>query len=299
MTHTPRVLTEPHLVRAIAKAYRGKGRPVVVVPVWSQWHAGHAAVLDAARRVTGGVVVVAHDGEVSPDLSADFVVPLAAAPQQRLVPSPELLAQRLATRGEDALLARLFATAAQVGATDMFLGDKDYPLLVALQGCLRGFGLETRVHTVPTVRMPDGVAVSNRNAELSPAGRDAAVVVAAIMTAAHSVAERGPAAVKDTVHGLLADNGLKALYVDVTAPDYSPIPGHGPEGREGTDGEAPQEGRLSVGLIDPASGTLISDTVALQFVAASSPAGEVAPGITVEDVKAHTGCDIKVAPGVA
>lgn len=296
MTHTPRVLTEPHLVRAIAKAYRGKGQPVVLVPVWSQWHAGHAAVLDAARRVTGGVVVVAHDGEVPPDLSADFVVPLAAAPQQRLVPSPELLAQRLATRGEDALLARLFATAAQVGATDMFLGDKDYPLLVALQGCLRGFGLETRVHTVPTVRMPDGVAVSNRNAGLSPAGRDAAVVVAAIMTAAHSVAERGPAAVKDTVHGLLADNGLEALYVDVTAPDYSPIAGHG---REGTDGEAPQEGRLSVGLIDPASGTLISDTVALQFVAASSPAGEVAPGITVEDVKAHTECDIKVAPGVA
>ena len=87
--------------------------------------------------------------------------------------------------------------------------------------------------------------------------------------------------------------------MDVTASDYSPIPGHGPEGREGADGEAPQEGRLSVGLIDPASGTLISDTVALQFVAASSPAGEVAPGITVEDVKAHTGCDIKVAPGVA
>ena len=226
----------------------------------------------------------------------DFVVPLAPAPEVSVLPGNDFLAARVASRGEEALLARLFAATALVGATDVFLGDKDYPLLVALQGCLRGLGMDARVHTVPTVRMPDGVPVSNRNARLSPAGRDAAVVVAAIMTAAHSVAERGPAEVKDTVDALLADNGVEPLYVDVTAPDYSPIPGHG---REGTDGEAPQEGRLSVGLIDPASDTLISDTVALQFVAASSPAGEVAPGIAVEDVKAHTECDIKVAPGVA
>ena len=286
-----RTVTEPRLLRAIGKAYRAKGQPVVLVPVWSQWHAGHTAVVDAAARMSGGVVVVAYDGEIPQGLDVDFVVPLAPAPEVSVLPGNDFLAARVASRGEEALLARLFAVTALVGATDVFLGDKDYPLLVALQGCLRGLGMDARVHTVPTVRMPDGVPVSNRNARLSPAGRDAAVVVAAIMTAAHSVAERGPAAVKDTVHGLLADNGLEALYVDVTAPDYSPIAGHGRE--------APQEGRLSVGLIDPASGTLISDTVALQFVAASSPAGELAPGIAVEDVKAHTECDIKVAPGVA
>ena len=291
-----RTVTEPRLLRAIGKAYRAKGQPVVLVPVWSQWHAGHTAVVDAAARMSGGVVVVAYDGEIPQGLDVDFVVPLAPAPEVSVLPGNDFLAARVASRGEEALLARLFAATALVGATDVFLGDKDYPLLVALQGCLRGLGMDARVHTVPTVRMPDGVPVSNRNARLSASSRDAAVVVAAIMTAAHSVAERGPAAVKDTVDALLADNGVEPLYVDVTAPDYSPIPGHG---REGTDGEAPQEGRLSVGLIDPASDTLISDTVALQFVAASSPAGEVAPGITVEDVKAHTECDIKVAPGVA
>ena len=281
-----RTVTEPRLLRAIGKAYRAKGQPVVLVPVWSQWHAGHTAVVDAAARMSGGVVVVAYDGEIPQGLDVDFVVPLAPAPEVSVLPGNDFLAAR----------ARLFAATALVGATDVFLGDKDYPLLVALQGCLRGLGMDARVHTVPTVRMPDGVPVSNRNAGLSPAGRDAAVVVAAIMTAAHSVAERGPAEVKDTVDALLADNGVEPLYVDVTTPDYSPIPGHGAEGPESA---VPQEGRLSVGLVDPVSDTLISDTVALQFVAASSPAGEVAPGIAVEDVKAHTECNIKVAPGVA
>ncbi len=50
----------------------------------------------------------------------------------------------------------------------LFLGQKDYQQVVVIRRLIEFLGLDVRLHTVPTVREPDGLALSSRNRRLSP-----------------------------------------------------------------------------------------------------------------------------------
>jgi len=58
-----------------------------------------------------------------------------------------------------------------------YFGQKDFQQTAVLRRMIADFNLATRVVTCPTVREPDGLALSSRNAYLGPEGRRAAAVL--------------------------------------------------------------------------------------------------------------------------
>jgi pantoate--beta-alanine ligase len=73
-----------------------------------------------------------------------------------------------------------------------YFGEKDFQQLQLVEGLVHAFFLDTRIVRCPTVREPDGLAMSSRNRLLSPADRARAPALHRVL--ARSVAERLPAA---------------------------------------------------------------------------------------------------------
>jgi pantoate--beta-alanine ligase len=65
-----------------------------------------------------------------------------------------------------------------------YFGEKDYQQLELIRGLARAFFLRTEIVAVPTVREPDGLALSSRNVRLSPAERALAPRFHAVLTTA-------------------------------------------------------------------------------------------------------------------
>jgi pantoate--beta-alanine ligase len=74
-------------------------------------------------------------------------------------------------------------------------GQKDYQQLTIIRRMVRDMDLPVAIEGVPTVREPDGLAMSSRNVRLTPEDRAAAPVVFAALRAAEEAARAGmPAA---------------------------------------------------------------------------------------------------------
>src|SRR5439155_25078313 len=70
-----------------------------------------------------------------------------------------------------------------------YFGQKDFQQVVLVRQLVRDFGLPVRIVAVPTVRHPDGLAMSSRNAYLDPGLRQlASVIHLAITETAHPCA---------------------------------------------------------------------------------------------------------------
>jgi len=78
-----------------------------------------------------------------------------------------------------------------VQPTDVFLGQKDAEQVVVLRRLVRDANLDVTVRVVPTVRDPDGLAISSRNARLSSAERRRALAIPAALTAGVAAHARG------------------------------------------------------------------------------------------------------------
>ena len=61
--------------------------------------------------------------------------------------------------------------------THAYVGQKDYQQALVIRRLVRDLRLPVRVHVLPTVREPDGLAMSSRNASLSPSERRQAAVL--------------------------------------------------------------------------------------------------------------------------
>ena len=78
-----------------------------------------------------------------------------------------------------------------VGAERAYFGQKDAQQLLVIRRMALDLALPTEVIAHPTVREPDGLAMSSRNVHLSPEERAAAPVTRRALLAARSLRERG------------------------------------------------------------------------------------------------------------
>ncbi|MEV6931657.1 pantoate--beta-alanine ligase [Dactylosporangium sp. NPDC051485] len=198
----------------LAAARAGLAGPVAVVMTMGALHAGHAALLRRARAEAGSLVLTifvnplqfgpAEDFDRYPrtletdlELARECGVDLVFAPAREVVyphgepgvrVDPGPFGERLegASRpgffhGVLTVVNKLF----QLTRPDLaYFGEKDFQQLTLIQAMVRDFDLPIDVRGVPTVREPDGLALSSRNRYLSPVEREQALVLSRALAAA-------------------------------------------------------------------------------------------------------------------
>ena len=104
-------------------------------------------------------------------------------------------------------------------------GEKDYQQLVLIKRMVRDLNIDTHVIGVPTVREPDGLALSSRNVYLSPEQREDALVLSAALTAGAFAGRDGADAVLETARKTLAARpAVEVDYLELRGTDLVPAP---------------------------------------------------------------------------
>jgi pantoate--beta-alanine ligase len=208
------------IARTLASARsfcRSAARPLVLVPTMGALHEGHAALIRRARRLAGpkGTVAVSifvnpiqfgpkedlakyprpwkHDLAVSRSCGAGLIfapsVEEVYAPDRSVVVDELSLSATLCGasrpghfRGVCTVVAKLFL----ILQPDMAVfGEKDWQQLAIIRRMVRDLNFPVRIVGQETVREPDGLAKSSRNAYLTPEERAVAPgIYAALQTAA-------------------------------------------------------------------------------------------------------------------
>lgn len=241
-------------VGVLSRAMRKTGRPVVLVPLGRGLHAGHAALLRAARRIPRAVVVAAYSGtdrQLLVDERVDAVVPYT---QDALWPR----GLRTLVQPVDHYLEPVESVAMQltleltlinlVGPTDVVVGEKDYEQMRALQSAITDLHLPVRLHGVPTVRMPDGLALSLRNTSVAESAREQALVLSAALTAGAHAAEHGAETVLEVARSVLSDAHVTPDYLELRGLDL---------------GDAPETGDARLLISAVVGGVRLTDNVGL------------------------------------
>jgi len=222
------------------------------VPTMGYLHEGHLALIDAARRRSDQVVVsifvnpkqfgANEDLDRYPrDLEGDLEkcrqrqVDIVFAPSPKEM-YPEGFQTRVTVEGLGANLCGryrpdFFPGVATV-VTKLFcllrpqvavFGEKDFQQLQVVRRLSRDLCLGVEVVGHPTVREPDGLAMSSRNAYLSPEGRRAATCLYRALLAARSLVaagERQAATVLARVRQVIATEPMVSLqYAQVVDED--------------------------------------------------------------------------------
>jgi len=235
-------------VRAHVAAARQAGRSVALVPTMGAFHAGHEALMRAAREQCDDVVVSlfvnpaqfgepgdlagyprseARDAAVAAELGIDAlfapavaeIYPAGFATTVRVGGLADVLegAERGARHfdGVCTVVCRLFGIVAPDVA---FFGQKDAQQVVVIRRMLRDLAIPVRLEVVPTVREPDGLALSSRNARLDAAERDRATALARGLEAVRVAVEDGE---RDAAAAIAA--GRAAMAADGVQPEYLAI----------------------------------------------------------------------------
>lgn len=211
-------------IRMVGSAYRKTGRRVVLVPLGKGVHAGHLALIQAARRIRGAVVVVALSDLTDVDVlrEVDVVWHAPATPERtRVVP------QFHGMEDVRAELTRIVGLIGALAPSDVVMGEKDYELLVATQQACTDLHLGVRVQGVPAVRMADGVVMSLRNADVAPGAREQASALSAALTAGAYAAEAGAEKVLEVASEVLSAAGVEPEYLELRGRDLGEPPAEG------------------------------------------------------------------------
>ena len=233
------VVSEVDRIRMVGSALRKTGRPVAFVPLTTGVHAGHIALVRAARRIRGAVTVVALQeprGEDVDLLRAEGVDVIWDYTPEKLWPhgrritiSPRDAADFPAglepdLSGELTLYLTLMMA---LSPTDVLIGEKDYELLLAIHHAVQALHLGVRVQGVPAVRMPDGVVMSLRNTRVPEDKREDVAALSAALTAGAHAAEAGAEKVREVAAGVLEAAGVEPEYLEVRGRDLGEPPAEG------------------------------------------------------------------------
>jgi pantoate--beta-alanine ligase len=243
-------------LRGQLDAVRADGRSVGLVPTMGAFHEGHRSLMRAARGRHDAVVVSlfvnplqfgpAEDLDRYPrDLAGDLAVAAAegvdvvfAPPVREMYPgwpAPPLTTVSVAGLtdglcgsarpghfdGVATVVAKLFAI---VGPSTAYFGKKDAQQLAVVRRMAADLCLPVEVVGCPLVREPDGLAMSSRNRNLTPAEREAATVIHRGLRAGAELVvdggERDAGRLRRVVANVLTTEELVRLeYAEVVAAD--------------------------------------------------------------------------------
>jgi pantoate--beta-alanine ligase len=221
MAHRLRIVrTVPALRSAIAQ-WRKRGERIALVPTMGALHAGHLALVRAARRRARRLMVsiFVNPAQFAPhedfgsyprtwdtDLAAlsELAVDLVWAPPVAVMYPPGF-ATRIVPEGpakvglEDKFRPHFFGGVTTVVgklliqcAPDFAMfGEKDYQQLKVVTRLVKDLDLPLKIVGVPTVREKDGLALSSRNTYLSVSERAAAPALRRVLVDCANRISRG------------------------------------------------------------------------------------------------------------
>jgi pantoate--beta-alanine ligase len=103
-----------------------------------------------------------------------------------------------------------------------FFGQKDAQQVVVIRRMVRDLDLPVRIETVETVREPDGLALSSRNARLGPADRERALALRRGLDTVRRALDGGeedPRRAEAAGLAAMQADGVEAEYLTVVDPD--------------------------------------------------------------------------------
>jgi pantoate--beta-alanine ligase len=203
-------------VRAASREARRNGHTVGLVPTMGAFHAGHAALMRAAREASDLVVVSLFvnptqfndpgdlaayprafdtDAALAQELGVDVLWAPSAAEMYPEGFSTTVAVNELgevlegARRGPGhfagvcTVVAKLFNA---VEPDVAYFGQKDAQQVAVLRRMVRDLDFGLRIEVVPTVREPDGLALSSRNVHLKGDDRTRALALKRALDAARA-----------------------------------------------------------------------------------------------------------------
>ncbi len=251
-----RILREIPALRQALTEERRRGQRIALVPTMGNLHAGHLALVAAARERAEVVV------------ASIFVNPMQFGPNEDLDAYPRTLAEdqaKLEAAGCDLLFAPEAATVYPRGleaqtrisvpevseglcggsrpghfdgvATIVAMlfnlvqpdlacfGEKDYQQLAVIRRLVADLHFPIEIVGVPIVRAEDGLALSSRNGYLSDAQRDAAPRLHATLCELRASLEAGAEIEASLTAGLdrLDEAGFDPDYLELRAADLGPV----------------------------------------------------------------------------
>ena len=252
------VLPDPRDVSATTRALRTTGRRVMLVPTMGALHEGHLALIRAAKRVQGAVVVVsifvnplqfganedldAYPRTLDDDLAALRAegVEIAFTPTvadmypdgTRTSVHPGPLGAELEGAARPTHFAGMLTVVLkllQIVRPDRALfGEKDYQQLVLIRHMVTDLNVDVQIVGVPIVREADRLAMSSRNRNLNEVDREQAGALSAALLAGMYAASGGTSVALDAARAVLDEvPAIEVDYLQVRDPVLGPAPAEG------------------------------------------------------------------------
>jgi pantoate--beta-alanine ligase len=226
-------------VRASVSKARAAGKTIALVPTMGNLHEGHMTLVGAARAGCGFVVVSifvnptqfgpredfgsyprtpSEDQAACRARGADVVfcpeVAEMYGPGRRTevsVPGLDNVLCGASRPGHFTGVATVVTKLLNIVGSDVaYFGAKDFQQTVVLRRMVEDLNIPAKIVVCPTVREADGLAMSSRNAFLSPAERVQAPALRVALAQAEGIIRRGGAKSADVIEAVRADLARRA-----------------------------------------------------------------------------------------
>jgi len=238
-------------LRTELRPHRRNDRTIGLVPTMGAFHAGHVSLMERARAQADIVVVSlfvnptqfspnedltaypreeARDAAIAAEAGVDV---LFAPPVEEVYPDGFQTTVSVGALSEplegaqrpghfDGVATVVVKLLNIVGPDVAFFGQKDAQQALIVRRVVRDLDIPTRIEICPTVREPDGLAMSSRNAYLAPAERERAIALRRALDAAEqavAAGERDATAVATAARQAMNPFDVEPEYLALVAAD--------------------------------------------------------------------------------